>query len=98
MRANLHRSQGKVLEPLYGRWHVVARNLTFEDRRHARTSRIDFLAMRGRAAAGTLSRWSEAIVDAYLKKLPIELHDRTRCSGAEVTSQGRGAPMDAPPM
>jgi hypothetical protein len=29
------------------------------------------------SAAGTLSRWSEAIVDAYLKKLPIELHDKT---------------------
>jgi hypothetical protein len=31
----------------------------------------------GRTAAGTLWRWSEAIVDAYLKKLRIELHDKT---------------------
>jgi hypothetical protein len=29
----------------------------------------------GRAAAGTLSRWSEAILDAYLAKLGVELHD-----------------------
>jgi hypothetical protein len=32
-------------------------------------------AKTGRAAAGTLSRWSEAILDAYLSKLGIELHD-----------------------
>jgi len=32
-------------------------------------------AKTGRAAAGTLSRWSEAILDAYLAKLGIELHD-----------------------
>jgi hypothetical protein len=32
----------RVLEPLPGRRPVVARNLTFEDRRHARTSHIDF--------------------------------------------------------
>ena len=31
-------------------------------------------AKTGRAAAGTLSRWSEAILDAYLKKLGVELH------------------------
>ena len=31
-------------------------------------------AKTGRAAAGTLSRWSEAILDAYLSKLGIELH------------------------
>src|SRR6516165_6656406 len=43
---NLHRSQREFLEPLPGRRPVVARNLTFEDRRHARTSRIDFLAVR----------------------------------------------------
>jgi len=32
-------------------------------------------AKTGRAAAGTLSRWSEAMLDAYLGKLGIELHD-----------------------
>jgi hypothetical protein len=32
-------------------------------------------AKTGRAAAGTLSRWSEAILDAYLRKLGIKLHD-----------------------
>jgi hypothetical protein len=31
-------------------------------------------AKTGRPAAGTLSRWSEAILDAYLSKLGIELH------------------------
>ena len=31
-------------------------------------------AKTGRAAAGTLSRWSEAILDAYLDRLGIELH------------------------
>ena len=36
----------KVLEPLPGRRPLVARNLPFEDGRHARTSRIDFLAVR----------------------------------------------------
>jgi hypothetical protein len=33
MRANLYRPERKVLEPLPGRRPVVARNLTFEDRR-----------------------------------------------------------------
>jgi len=37
MRANLHRSQRNVLESLPGRRPVVVRNLTFEDRRHARS-------------------------------------------------------------
>jgi hypothetical protein len=32
-------------------------------------------AKTGRAAAGTLSRWSEAILDTYLANLGIELHD-----------------------
>jgi hypothetical protein len=32
-------------------------------------------AKTGRAAAGTLSRWSEAILDTYLARLSIELHD-----------------------
>jgi len=32
-------------------------------------------AKTGRAAAGTLSRWSEAILDTYLGKLGLELHD-----------------------
>jgi hypothetical protein len=32
-------------------------------------------AKTGRPAAGTLSRWSEAILDAYLGKLGLELHD-----------------------
>jgi hypothetical protein len=31
-------------------------------------------AKTGRAAAGTLSRWSEAILDVYLDKLGLELH------------------------
>jgi hypothetical protein len=45
MRADLHRSQRNVFESLPEKRPVVARNLTFEDRRHARTSRIDFLAV-----------------------------------------------------
>jgi hypothetical protein len=32
-------------------------------------------AKTGRPAAGTLSRWSEAILDTYLANLGIELHD-----------------------
>ena len=32
-------------------------------------------AKTGRPAAGTLSRWSEAILDAYLANLGLELHD-----------------------
>jgi hypothetical protein len=47
MRVSLHRSHRKVLEPLPGRRPVVARNLPFEGRRHARTWRIDFLTVRG---------------------------------------------------
>jgi hypothetical protein len=34
-------------------------------------------AKTGRAAAGTLTRWSEAILDTYLVKLGIELHAAT---------------------
>jgi hypothetical protein len=32
-------------------------------------------AKTGRPAAGTLSKWSEAILDSYLAKLGVELHD-----------------------
>src|SRR5215471_15338642 len=47
MRTNLHRSHRKILEPLPGRRPVVARNLPFEDRRHARTWCIDFFDRSG---------------------------------------------------
>ena len=51
----------KVLEPLSGTRPVVARNLTFEDRRHARTSRIDFLAVRQECATSRLSGRREPV-------------------------------------
>ena len=58
---------------------IDARSITAGQRARDSHGAVFFLdrAKTGRAAAGTLSRWSEAIVDAYLKKLPIELHDKT---------------------
>src|SRR5262245_5642767 len=53
-------------------------------------------AKTGRAAAGTLSRWSEAILDAYLAKLGIELHDAGRIfwtrGGTSTAKGGRPCP------
>ena len=53
-------------------------------------------AKTGRAAVGTLSRWSEAILDTYLAKLGIQLHEAaplfwTR-GGAATTKGGRPWP------
>ena len=50
-------------------------------------------AKTGRAAAGTLSRWSEAIVDAYLKRLPIELHDKTPLFWSRGYESGAGGAL-----
>jgi hypothetical protein len=53
-------------------------------------------AKTGRAAAGTLSRWSEAILDTYLEKLGVELHAATPIfwtrGGASTTKDGRPWP------
>ena len=55
---------------------VDVRTLTIGQRLNdGRGSYFDLArAKTGRAAAGTLSPWSEAILDAYLAKLGIELH------------------------
>jgi hypothetical protein len=48
-------------------------------------------AKTGRAAAGTLSRWSEAILDSYLGKLGLELHDAAQIfwtRGGTATAKG----------
>jgi hypothetical protein len=53
-------------------------------------------AKTGRAAAGTLSRWSEAILDTYLGKLGLELHDTAQIfwtrGGASTAKGGRPWP------
>jgi hypothetical protein len=56
---------------------IDVRTLTIGQRRNDGYGSIFTLdrAKTGRAAAGTLSRWSEAILDAYLGKLGVELHD-----------------------
>jgi hypothetical protein len=56
----------------------------------------------GRAAVGTLTRWSEAILDAYLAKLGIELHAAaplfwTR-GGNSTAKGGRPWPLAAIPV
>jgi hypothetical protein len=58
---------------------VDVRSLTIGQRRSDGQGSVFGLdrAKTGRAAAGTLSRWSEAILDAYLAKLGVELHDAT---------------------
>jgi len=56
---------------------VDIRGLTAGQRARDATGTVFFLdrAKTGRAAAGTLSRWSEAILEAYIKSLGIDLHD-----------------------
>jgi hypothetical protein len=56
---------------------VDIRGLTAGQRARDARGGVFFLdrAKTGRAAAGTLSRWSEAILTAYLKSLGAELHD-----------------------
>jgi len=55
---------------------IDVRTLTVGQRRNDGQGSVFDLARAktGRAAAGTLSRWSEAILDAYLAKLGIELY------------------------
>jgi len=55
---------------------VDARNLTLAQRRHDAVGTYFDLdrAKTGRAAAATLSRWSEAILDAYIASLGFDLH------------------------
>jgi hypothetical protein len=56
---------------------VDVRSLTIGQRQNdGQGSYFDLArAKTGRAAAGTLSRWSESILDAYLARLDIELHN-----------------------
>jgi hypothetical protein len=56
---------------------VDIRGLTAGQRATGGDGAVFFLdrAKTGRAAAATLSPWSEAILDAYLKSLGVELHD-----------------------
>jgi hypothetical protein len=58
---------------------VDVRSLTVAQRGHDGHGSVFALARAktGRAAAGTLTRWSESILDAYLTKLGIELHAAT---------------------
>ena len=56
-------------------------------------------AKTGRAAAGTLTRWSESILDAYLARLGVELHAATPIfwtRGGESTAKG-GRPWPSRP-
>jgi hypothetical protein len=77
---------------------IDVRSLTVGQRRNDGHGSVFALerAKTGRAAAGTLSRWSEAILDAYLKKLGVELHASapifwTR-GGTSTTKGGRPWP------
>ena len=58
---------------------VDVRSLTVAQRGHDGHGSLFALARAktGRAAAGTLTRWSEAILDAYLTELGVELHAAT---------------------
>jgi hypothetical protein len=58
---------------------VDVRKLTAGQRARDERGALFFLdrAKTGRAAVGSLSRWSEAILDSYLKRLAVELHDAT---------------------
>jgi hypothetical protein len=58
---------------------VDVRSLTIAQRHNDGQGSLFSLARAktGRAAAGTLTRWSEAILDAYLGKLGVELHAAT---------------------
>ncbi len=58
---------------------VDVRSLTVAQRGHDGHGSVFWLsrAKTGRAAAGTLTRWSEALLDAYLAKLGVELHAAT---------------------
>jgi hypothetical protein len=71
---------------------IDARSITAGQRARDSHGAVFFLdrAKTGRAAAGTLSRWSEAIVDAYLKKLAIELHDKTPLFWSRGHESGAG--------
>jgi hypothetical protein len=72
---------------------VDVRSLTISQRGHDGHGAVFSIARAktGRAAAGTLSRWSEAILDAYLAKLGVELHAATPIfwtRGGMPTSRG----------
>ena len=72
---------------------VDARRLTAGQRAREGHGAIFFLdrAKTGRAAVGTLSQWSEAILAAYLKELGMELHDSAplfRTAGTEPGPRG----------
>jgi hypothetical protein len=77
---------------------VDVRSLTVGQRRTDDQGVVFFLdrAKTGRAAAGTLTRWSEAILDRYLGKLGIELHAATPMfwtrGGTSTTKGGRPWP------
>jgi hypothetical protein len=61
-----------------GRWPVVARNLPFEDRRHARTSRIDFLTVRDRHRYRSFSA-SVARQPSACRPFPLRPHPDCVC-------------------
>jgi hypothetical protein len=72
---------------------VDIRSLTAGQRARDAKGAVFFLdrAKTGRAAAGTLSRWSEAILAAYLKSLGAELHDNApifRTTGSVSGTKG----------
>ena len=81
---------------------VDVRSLTVAQRSHDGHGSVFSLARAktGRAAAGTLTRWSEAILDAYLAKFGVELHVATPIfwtRGGTSTSEGRPA-VASPPL
>jgi hypothetical protein len=72
---------------------VDIRSLTAGQQAHDAKGAVFFLdrAKTGRAAAATLSRWSEAVLAAYLKSLGAELHDTApifRTAGSVPGSKG----------
>jgi hypothetical protein len=77
---------------------IDVRSLTVFQREHDGHGTVFSLARAktGRAAAGTLTPWSEAILDTYLKKLGVELHAATPIfwtrGGASTAKGGRPWP------
>jgi hypothetical protein len=72
---------------------VDVRTLTVGQRRNDGQGSVFVLerAKTGRAAVGTLMRWSEAILDAYLQKLGLDLHAATPIFWTRGgTSTGKG--------
>ena len=77
---------------------VDVRKLTAGQRTADERGSIFFLdrAKTGRAAAGTLSRWSCAVLDAYLERLGITMLDDTPIFWSRGHAPGRWAAVAAP--